>query len=104
MSLLQQLQADSALLQTRRYFLRDAASGLGALWFASAGGRAYGAAASVLRKEPGRPLHASAPSLPGKAKRVIYLHMAGSPSQLELFDHKPDLVRQDGKDCPQASH
>src|SRR5262249_33679924 len=32
-----------------------------------------------------------------KAKRVIYLFMAGSPSHLELFDHKPELARWDGK-------
>lgn len=38
---------------------------------------------------------------PGKAKRVIYIHMAGSPSQLELFDYKPELVKYNGKDCPQ---
>ena len=37
---------------------------------------------------------------PAKAKRVIYLHMEGSPSQLELFDYKPTLARFDGKECP----
>jgi hypothetical protein len=31
---------------------------------------------------------------------VIYLHMAGAPSQLELFEHKPELTRLDGQDCP----
>ena len=34
------------------------------------------------------------------AKRVIFLFMAGAPSQLELFDYKPDLERLDGTDCP----
>jgi uncharacterized protein (DUF1501 family) len=37
---------------------------------------------------------------PGKARSVIYLHMAGAPSQLELFDYKPELARLDGQDCP----
>ena len=37
----------------------------------------------------------------GKAKAVIYLHMAGSPSQLELFEHKPELKKLTGKDCPE---
>jgi len=37
-----------------------------------------------------------------KARRVIYLHMAGAPSQLELFEHKPELIKFDGKDCPAA--
>lgn len=47
---------------------------------------------------------ATAPRMPQfspKAKRVIYIHMAGSPSQLELFDYKPELVKYHGKDCPQ---
>lgn len=39
---------------------------------------------------------------PAKAKRVIYLHMAGSPSQLDLFDYKPELEKLNGKDCPQS--
>ena len=85
--------------RTRRYFLRDCASGLGALWFAGATGRAWGAAGAVV-KDMTHPLRPSPPPLPGRAKRVIYLHMAGSPSQLELFDYKPELARQDGKDCP----
>ena len=38
----------------------------------------------------------------GKAKAVIYLHMAGSPSQLELFEYKPELKKLTGKDCPDA--
>lgn len=38
--------------------------------------------------------------IPAKAKRVIFLHMIGAPSQLELFDYKPDLVKFDGKECP----
>ena len=90
---------DLALHRTRRHFLRDCTSGLGALWFAlAADGRAWGAG----RRDPVRPLRSSESQLPGKARRVIYLHMAGSPSQLELFDHKPDLAKQDGKDCPQS--
>jgi len=35
-----------------------------------------------------------------KAKRVIWLHMAGGPSPLDLFDPKPELTKYDGKDCP----
>jgi len=40
------------------------------------------------------------PSFAPKAKRVIYLHMVGAPSQLELFDYKPILKKYDGKECP----
>ena len=37
---------------------------------------------------------------PVKAKRVIFLFMAGAPSQLELFDHKPKLAEIEGKPIP----
>jgi hypothetical protein len=46
------------------------------------------------------PLSPLPPQFPGKVRRVIYLHMAGAPSQLELFEHKPELKRFDGQDCP----
>jgi hypothetical protein len=84
---------------TRRHFLSKCSTGLGAMWLASATGKAWGSSA-VLAKDPANPLAASAPSLPAKAKRVIYLHMAGAPSQHELFDYKPELAKLDGKDCP----
>jgi len=38
--------------------------------------------------------------LPGKAKRIIYLFMHGGPSQLDLFDHKPDLRKYHGEELP----
>lgn len=98
-SLESHLRHEDLLSRTRRHFLRDCASGLGALWFASQTGRAWGAT-GVLPKDPARPLQPVAPPRRARAKRVIYLHMAGSPSQLELFDYKPVLARQDGKDCP----
>jgi len=41
-----------------------------------------------------------APHFPGKAKRVIHLFMAGAPSQLDLFDHKPELAKLQGKPLP----
>src|SRR5689334_13890165 len=90
---------EALLHQTRRHFLRDCTTGLGALWFATTTGRSW-AGASVARKDPARPLLPTNRPLKARARRVIYLHMAGSPSQLELFDYKPDLSRQDGKDCP----
>ena len=40
------------------------------------------------------------PQIQAKAKRIIYLHMAGAPSQLELFQHKPELAKLNGQDCP----
>jgi len=41
-----------------------------------------------------------APNFPARAKRVIYLFMAGGPSQLDLFDYKPVLNRRNGEDLP----
>lgn len=42
------------------------------------------------------------PHFAPKAKRVIYLHMTGSPPNLDLFDYKPELIRRSGEDCPQS--
>jgi hypothetical protein len=47
------------------------------------------------------PLAPRPPHFAPKAKRVIYLHMIGAPSQLDLFDPKPALQRHDGKPCPE---
>ena len=85
---------DLLFTPTRRHFLRGCSVGLAGMWL---GGRA---GASVSAKDPARPLRAVPPHFPARAKRVIYLHMAGSPSQLELFDYKPELSRLDGRDCP----
>jgi hypothetical protein len=87
------------LHRTRRHFLRDCSLGLAGLWLGSNGADA---ATAGLVKDPARPWHPAEPHFRPRAKRVIYLHMAGSPSQLELFDHKPELSRLDGKDCPQS--
>ena len=42
-----------------------------------------------------------APHFPAKCKNVIYLFMAGGPSQLDLFDYKPALTKFDGQPCPE---
>ena len=85
--------------QTRRHFLGKCSVGLGALWLAAHDNRAWGGS-GPLHKDPANPLAPAPPRFAARAKRVIYLHMAGSPSQLELFDHKPELARLDGKECP----
>lgn len=46
------------------------------------------------------PLAPKPPHFAPKAKSVIYLHMAGAPSQLDLFDYKPELVIHSGEPCP----
>ncbi|MCG5052993.1 MAG: DUF1501 domain-containing protein [Myxococcales bacterium] len=71
---------------TRRHVLTGA--GLGSLALADLLGREAEARTGV-------PVQG-----PAKAKSVIFLFMAGAPSQLDLFDHKPDLQRWNGKPCP----
>ena len=46
------------------------------------------------------PMAPRSPHFPAKAKSVIYLHMAGAPSQLELFDYKPELQKLHNQPCP----
>lgn len=84
---------------TRRHFLRECSLGLGSIALASLlpGCRSHTDAGAL---ELMNPLLPKAPHFPAKAKAVIYLHMAGAPSQLELFDFKPDLLKLDGQDCP----
>jgi hypothetical protein len=87
------------LLQTksRRYFLRDSAIGLGGIALASLLGEGANADSNGVVN----PLAPRKPHFAAKAKRVIYLHMTGSPPNLDLFDYKPDLVKRSGEDCPQ---
>jgi len=47
-------------------------------------------------------MHAIGPQFPAKAKQVIYLHMVGGPSQLDLFDYKPKLGEWFDKDLPDS--
>ena len=76
---------------TRRYFLQSCQVGLGALALGCLDQRA---ARSGDRPAPAdEPLAPEQPLHPAKAKHVIYLHMAGSPPQQDLFDYKPALVK-----------
>jgi hypothetical protein len=85
---------------TRRQFLGHGAMGLGAFWLSSMLGSPVSAAGGRLNRDPATPLAQAATPLPAKAKHVIYLHMAGAPSQLDLFQYKPELAKLDGQDCP----
>ena len=87
---------DSLVQSTRRHFLKDSALGLGAIALSSLLGRnAFAAPAAATN-----PLAARLPHFAPKAKRIIYLHLTGSPPNLDLFDYKPELVKRDGHDCP----
>ena len=88
----------------RRWFLRDCAVGLGGLALAELFGPATSRAADSAPPDVvgGAPLAATAalasraPHFAPRAKRVIFLFMAGAPSHLELFDNKPQLAKFDG--------
>ena len=86
--------------RTRRHFFHDCGVGVGKI-----------AIASLLAKELTSPAEAAtldaenrtaprAPHFPARAKRVIYLFMAGAPSQLDLFDYKPKLAELEGQPIP----
>ena len=81
---------------TRRHFLTRCGVGLGGMALSTMLGGA-------LRAGDGGAANPLAPRKPyfvPKAKNVIYLHMAGSPTQLELFDYKPVLKKHDAQPCP----
>lgn len=77
---------------TRRWFLQECSVGLGAI----ALNQLFGVRADAAESSALNPLAPKAPHFAAKAKRVIFLFMAGAPSQLELFDNKPQLAKLDG--------
>ena len=82
-------------LNTRRHFLKNCGVGLGA-----------GALAQILSpdafglKAPENPLLPRNSHFSSKAKRVIYIHLTGSPPHLDLWDYKPELVKRTDQECP----
>jgi hypothetical protein len=84
-------RGQDARLVTRRWFFRDCAVGLGAVALAQLL-RESGLAAPAAPD----PLAPRAPHFAPRARRVVFLFMAGAPSHLELFDYKPQLARFDG--------
>jgi hypothetical protein len=99
--------------QTRRQFFAQCGVGLGSTALASLIDRDRASAGAV----PSRPNTSPSPSLaprdanplaerpghfPARAKSVIYLFMAGGPSQLEMFDYKPQLVERSGQPIPES--
>jgi hypothetical protein len=85
--------------ETRRYFFGQCGLGLGRLALASLLGDGLARAATAKSLNPTAP---KAPHFPPTAKNVIYLFMAGGPSQLELFEYKPKLQEYDGKTAPES--
>ena len=83
-------------LVTRRWFFQQCGVGLGAIALGQLFRESGWAGPGALN-----PLSAKQPHFAAKAKRVIFLFMAGAPSHLELFDYKPALEKWNGKPPPE---
>ena len=85
--------------QTRRQFFKDSVTGLGTIALASLLNEGRTA-----EPEPNsvNPLRPKAPHFNPRAKNIIYLHMAGAPSTLDMFDYKPKLNELSGQLCPES--
>jgi hypothetical protein len=88
---------ESKLLTTRRHLLGSMAGGIGAIAMHDLLAASASAPQPALATDPMAP---KLPPLPAKAKRMIVIHLTGSPPHLDLYDHKPELVKRDGQDCP----
>jgi hypothetical protein len=92
-------------LVTRRHFFNDCAIGLGSIALASllnreAPANPQSSTSNSRNPQFNDPLAPKEPHFAPKARRVIYLFQAGAPSQLEMFDYKPELAKHNGKPCP----
>src|SRR5689334_9322346 len=90
------------LLHTRRHFFQECGYGLGKIALASLLTGANPSSVSLFADspQPDRPFPLKKPHFAPKAKAVIQLFMAGAPSQLDLFDYKPQLAKYEGKPIP----
>ena len=104
--LIQEKLQQEAQAKTRRHFIKECATGLGGLALSS-----MFMGCDPLGNNPKKPqlafserdlnpLATLSPPFNPKVKSVIYLHMAGSPSQLEMFDYKPTLQKLNNQECP----
>ncbi|MBV9864729.1 MAG: DUF1501 domain-containing protein [Abitibacteriaceae bacterium] len=111
----QALEMQVTRAMTRRHFFQNCTLGVGAMALnlllrqdgfaaqapAQAKASAMGASSgSAIKIDPANPLAPRPPMFPAKAKRVIYLFMAGGPSQFDLFDDKPKLRELSGQAPP----
>jgi len=87
--------------QSRRDFLLKSGYGLGGL---TLGGLLPGGGfmSAALAADLIDPLASKAPHFPAKVKSVIWLHMDGAPSTIDLYDYKPDLIKLQGQEVPSS--
>ena len=95
------------LLQTRRQFFGTNGLRMGGLAMATLAGQSaldYSMNRGFA-EQPGGRVHPPLPGLPHfapKAKSIIYLHMNGGPSQIDMWDYKPNMQEQFDKDLPDS--
>jgi len=85
----------------RRWFFQQCGVGLAGIaanqWLSSPTLVSHALGSPLSNSEKQNPIAPKAPHFPAKAKRVIYMFNAGAPSQLELFDPKPELTKRNGQ-------
>jgi len=86
---------------TRRHFFSRTSTGIGAAALASLFSQ-DSLLADVTERDAKTGGLTGLPHSPPKAKRVIYLHQSGAPSQIDLFDYKPELKKYHGKELPNS--
>jgi len=103
MTIDQEIRREALKAVTRRQLFRRCGTGMGAIALTSLLNEDLFAAAAGARTEPAaEPLAPKPPHFAPRAKNIIYLHMAGAPSQLDLFDHKPKLNEFNGQPIPES--
>jgi len=86
-----EIRKELGILQSRRWFLRNCGVGMAGIALNSILSRnAIGAGSN-------KPLAPKRPHFAPTAKRVVYIFQAGAPSHIDLFDHKPELVKRSGE-------
>src|SRR5262245_50698415 len=98
---LSNLRLANAHAMTRRQFFARSGLSLGSIALGGLLARDGFAATKPLRNSP-NPLASKPPAFPGRAKSIIYLHMAGAPPSLDLFDYKPKLNELNNQPCPES--
>src|ERR1051326_8844024 len=87
---------------TRRHFFKEAGYGIGSLALGSLLNETlFRASADAQIRNPQSTIRNLRPHFAATAKNVIFLSMAGAPSQLDIFDPKPKLMQYNGQKCPE---
>src|SRR5437762_9033759 len=94
--------ASLLLSLTRRHLFGQCAVGVGSIALASLLSDKQLRAAAPSSSDLLNPLAPKLPHYPAKAKNIIYLFMAGGPSQLELLDYKPKLIELNAQPIPSS--